>query len=329
MINEYSPETCDLSIIIVNWNTRELLAECLESVVRGQESGAGGLESEGLIPDPRSLIPEVLVVDNASTDGSAAMVRERFPWVRLIENRENVGFARANNRAIRESTGRYVLLLNPDTVVRPDALSALVCFMAAHPEAGAAGARLINPDGSLQVSAQPFPTLGRELWRLLHMDAFHPFSAYPRTRWRSSESVAVDVVQGACLMVRRTALAQIGLLDPDYFMYSEEVDLCKRIRKAGWRIFWVPQATVIHWGGQSSRQVPEAMFLQLYRAKTLYFRKQHGRWQAGLYKAILWVVASLRLALAPVAARLRPTNRGHYRILAAYYWRLRTELPGF
>lgn len=319
MRRERGLDTTALSIIVVNWNTRALLARCLTSVYASV--GTTG-ESESA-----HLSFEVLVVDNASTDGSSEMVRQEFPWVELVENIENVGFARANNQGFRLSTQRYVLMLNPDTEVQQGALAALVSFMDGHPQAGGAGARLLSPNGAPQISAFPKPALFRELWRLFHLDAISPYACYPEATWHSDEPREVDVAQGACLILRRVALEQVGPLDEDYFVYSEEIDLCHRLRRRGWKIYWVPQATVVHHGGQSTRQVAASMFLRLYQGKILYFRK-HGGWGvAQTYKLILLIAALARLLLSPLAL-LEPTDqrRGHL-ALADRYWQLVKALP--
>lgn len=315
----------DLSIIIVNWNTRDLLAQCLASLFE-QPTTDDGQPVLSVVGGRRWA---VWVVDNASTDGSAQMVRERFPQVRLIENTENVGFARANNQAISQSAGRYVLLLNPDTEVQPGALEALVRFMDAHTQAGAAGARLLNPDGTLQLSCYPAPTLPREFWRLFHLDVLWPYACYPTAGWDPNTPREVDVVQGACLILRREALDQVGLLDEDYFIYSEEVDLCHRLRQHGWKVCWVPQATVMHYGGQSTQQVAAEMFLRLYQGKLLYFRKHHGWLAAQVYKLILLAAALTRLLLSPLALLERPPQRQQHLVLAGHYRRLVRALPGF
>ena len=301
----------DLSVIVVNWNTRDLLAQCLDSVFQT----AGDLELE------------VFVVDNASSDGSADMVRERFPQVKLIENHENVGFARANNQAIRESTGQYVLLLNPDTEMRDNALETLVHFMDEHSWTGAAGAKLINPNGTLQPSCQPAPTLMRELWRLFYMDALRPYARYDLRDGVPETPQEVDIVQGACLLLRREALEQVGSLDEDYFMYTEEMDLCLRLRRKGWKVYWVPQAVVVHHGGQSTHQVAESMFLQLYASKIIYFRKNHGPLSAQLYKLILLASALARLLASPLAWLERSPRRQRHLTLAGHYLRLVKSLP--
>lgn len=301
----------DLSVIIVSWNTREVLRACLESVLCQETSAA----------------LEIWVVDNASHDGSAAMVRHQFPAVRLIENQENAGFARANNQAIAASSGRYVLLLNSDTVVHPGALDALLRFMEAHPEAGAAGPHILNPDGSQQISCYPFPTLARELWFLLHLDHLRPYGAYDMRRWNTDQPRAVDAVLGACLITRRPILEQVGALDPAYFMYSEEIDLCFRIRQAGWRIYWAPQASIVHYGGQSTQQVAASMFMQLYRSKVLFFRKNQGRMAATGYKLVLLLAALSRLMLTPLSWLEPPAIARRHRTLAGHYWSLLRALP--
>lgn len=302
----------ELSIIIVNWNTHNLLSSCISSIFRHT-------------PD-RPF--EVWVVDNASNDGSVQMVKDRFSQVHLIENHKNIGFAAANNQAIFRSEGRYILLLNPDTEVKPSALTTLVRFMEAHPEAGSAGARLINPNGSLQPSCYPAQTLSREFWRLFHLDALRPYAIYPLSKWDLETSRRVDVIQGACLILRREVLDQVGYLEEDYFMYSEEVDLCYRIGQAGWSTFWVPQAQVVHYGGESTKQVPVEMFLNLYRSKILFFRKHKGWLQVQVYKLILFAAAMARLLLSPLSLLVRSKHRRRYLPLVNYYHQLLKALPG-
>ncbi len=296
----------DASIIIVNWNTRDLLAECLAS----------------LFANPPSLQFEVIVVDNASSDDSAAMVQSTFPQVTLIESKVNLGFAGANNKAIAQSRGRYVILLNPDTVVLPQAFDILIEFLDRHPHVGAAGSRLFSADGSLQTSCFPAPTVFRELWRLFHMDAIHPYAEYDMKRWNTDTPREVDSVLGACLVLRRETLDQVGLLDDGFFMFSEEVDLCLRIRRAGWPIFWVPCAQVIHYGGQSTKQVADEMFLQLYQGKVQYFRKHTRPLKVALYKLVLFAAASARLAVAPLAWFERQPKRQRHLKQASQYQKL-------
>lgn len=280
----------DLSIVIVNWNTRQPLAGCLQFV---QETAG-------------DLALEIFVVDNASADGSAAMVRERFPWVQLIANHENVGFSAANNQAIRQSQSRYVLLLNSDTEVHPGALGTMVRFMNEYPQAGGCGPLLLNADGSLQVSCHPMLTPWREFWRLLFLDRIWRRATYGMSRWNRDTPREVEVIKGACLMLRREALDQVGLLDTRYFMYTEEVDLCHRLGRAGWRLYWTPEARVVHYGGSSTRQAAEAMYIQLYRSKVQFFRKAGGEPQARLFKALLALAYLPRLVVAAAGAAFAP-----------------------
>ncbi len=298
-----------LSIVIVSWNTREVLSACLASL----ES-----ELERLAPDS----VETFVVDNASSDGSPEHIRRRFAWVKLVENDENVGFATANNRAIVESSGEFVLLLNPDTKVMDGAISSLIEFMSSTPDAGAAGSHLLNPDGTLQISSWPAPTLSRELWRLLHLDSVRSYAEYPASTWTVDAPQPVDSVQGASMILRRKALEDVGLLDAQYFMYTEEIDLCLRIRNAGWRVYWVPRSRVVHYGGQSTQQVASEMFLQLYRSKIVYFRKHQGSLAARAYKAVIFVTALARLSLTPLLAFRNDAAAQRYRSLAGNYAQL-------
>lgn len=241
----------DLSIVIVNWNTRDLLAQCLQSVY----------DTTG------SLDFEVVVVDNASTDGSQAMVRNHFPQAQLIENQKNEGFARANNQAICASRGRYILLLNSDTIVQLGALEAMVHFADRHPEAGIVGCKLLNADGSLQPSWAQFPTF----WSELMGRNFR--------KWRpmaDDQAFEVDWVGGACLLARRKAIEMVGLLDEDFFMYSEETDWCFRVVRNGWKVCFLPGTGVIHFGGGSSRRASDKTLVQLYQSKLRFFHKHYG-----------------------------------------------------
>lgn len=300
-----------LSIVIVSWNISTLLEKCLASVYFYPPA------------DPF----EVWVIDNASIDNSVAMVKNRFPQVHLIENTDNAGFARANNQAFPKCTGEYILLLNPDTEVKADALQSMVVWLDAHPGTGGVGPLLLNADGTMQPSCYPAPTLSREFWRLLHLDLLKPYGTYDMTGWDTHIAREVDVLQGACLLVRRAVLEKVGALDETYFIYSEEVDWCYRIRRAGWSLWWVPQAQVIHYGGQSTRQVKTEMFLRLYQGKIVYFRKHYGRPIAFLYKLVLFTSALPRLLLFLPAWAYPPAQRREYLELAGRYYKLITALP--
>jgi GT2 family glycosyltransferase len=301
----------DLSIIIVNWNTRLFLEDCLQSIL-----GAA-----------MQATYEVWVVDNASEDGSVDMLKETFPWVHTIANQTNLGFAQANNQAIQQSHGDYVLLLNPDTIVKPHSLDLLWQFLVQHPGTGGAGPRLLNPDGSLQLSVYTEPSLLREFWWLFHLDRIWLYAKYPVESWKLDQSYPVDIVMGACLLLRRKVFDTVGLLDEEYFIYSEEVDLCYRIKKAGWDLYWVPEAQVIHFGGQSTSQASEEMFLRLYQGKVIFFRKHTTKLKVGFYKLVLLSAAVIRLLFTPfVCLEPAPKRKKHLQ-LAKNYWRLVTRLP--
>jgi N-acetylglucosaminyl-diphospho-decaprenol L-rhamnosyltransferase len=276
----------DLSIVIVNWNVRELLLRCLSSVY--QAAGA-------------SLKLEVIVVDNASSDGSAAMVGEDFPQVRLIANEENLGFTKGNNQAIAQSRGRYVLLLNPDTEVVGDALSTMVQYMDAHPQVGALGPQLLNPDGSVQSSRRRFPTMATAFLESTVLQQWFPdnraLRRYKILDRRDDEVQEVDWVVGACLLARCQAIEQAGLLDEDFFMYSEEMDWCRRFKERGWRVVYLPTARVIHHEARSSEQVKPLQHIQFQRSKVLYFRKYHGRRRAEVLRLFLLAAYVYQLLL--------------------------------
>lgn len=305
----------ELSVVVVSWNICDLLVQCLASLV----ADAATLSCPTV---------EILVVDNASTDGTVARIRQQFPQVCLIENSKNVGFAQANNQGIRQSQGKFVLLLNPDTELKPGALQTMLDFMRANSQVGIVGSRLLNADGSLQTSCYPAPTLRRELWRLFHLDRFYPYGSYHMVDWDMSRPRPVEALLGACLLIRRQVLAEVGLLDEGYFMYSEEIDLCYRVRQAGWLLYWVPEAQIVHYGGQSTQQVATKMFLHLYGSKLRYFRKHYGRFSALLYKFILFTATLARLIVTPLALLEQPAQRRRHLRLAGHYGRLIIALPG-
>jgi len=249
----------DLSIIIVNWNTRDLLIQCLKSLQQTFQR----------------LKMEIFVVDNGSTDGSGEAVRAKFPEVIFIENRLNLGFARANNQAMRLSKGRYILLLNPDTQVKEGAIEILKAFMDHHPVAGAVGAQLVNSDGSKQNSIANFPSLATELINKSLLRWLFP-GRFPGKERAYSEPIEVDSVIGACMMVRREAMDQVGLLDEDYFLFLEETDWCYRFRKARWKVCHHPQAEVYHFQGKSAGKDKKRAKVEYYRSRYQFFKKNRG-----------------------------------------------------
>lgn len=271
-----------LSIIIVNWNTRDLLAQCLTSVYANLPAGNF----------------EVIVVDNASTDDSAAMVRERFPRVVLIENAKNVGFARANNQAIRVSHGGYLLLLNSDAMVTPGSIEAMMNFLDHHQQVGVAGPMLINLDDSFQASFSDFPTLWTEVSLLLGVSRWFvgPYAPSPRPKIDAVPE-PVDWVAGAALLVRRAAVNEVGFLDEAYGFYSEEVDWCWRMRQVGWQTWYLPTIKVYHIGGASSRKRSLESYIQLYDSKVRFFKNAYGQNSAGRLRLAIKILALFRLVV--------------------------------
>lgn len=278
-----------LSILIVTWNTRQDLLRCLESIWG----------------NPPSCSFEVIVFDNASQDGTAEAVSASFPQVHLKSSPENIGFARANNEAASVAQGQYWLLLNPDTIVHPGALDALVRYLDGQPRVAGVGPRLVNLDGSLQPSIERLPSLFREWWRLFHLDHLYPVSRYPSAVLNSQAPHPVEVLNGACLLLRADIVQPMGLFDEDYFVYSEEIDLCDRLHQAGWELHWLPEAVVTHAIGRSTSQVADSMFIELYRNKIKFFRKRRGPFAGTLYKFIL-LQASLARFLPGQMARALP-----------------------
>lgn len=283
----------DLSIVIINWNTRDLLAQCLRSVYRT----TSGLDFE------------IIVVDNASSDGSIAMVKEQFPHVHVIANAENMGFVRANNQALACCQGRYVLLLNSDTQVLPGSLYKTVQFMDAHPRAGMVGVRLLNPDGTFQASYTPFPTLWREFLILSGLGRWlvrPTFPSYGPQVERGAQRIN-GYLEGAYLMARREAVEEIGGLDERIFMYAEDVDWCYRFHRAGWEVWYLPDAPIIHYGGQSSKKRRGRMEAELYRSRVYFFHKHYGKVAAGGLKALIYTFTLFKIA---VHGLLRFVTRG-------------------
>jgi GT2 family glycosyltransferase len=252
----------DLSIIIVNWNTKDLLLQCLESVYQ----------------TIKRIEMEVFVVDNGSIDGSIAAAKERFQEVKFIQNEINLGFARANNQALSLAKGRYLLLLNPDTQVKKGAIERLISFMDTHPEAGGAGAQLLNSDGSRQNSIANFPSLATELLNKSLLRWFFP-SVFPGKERNYPEPIEVDSVIGACMVVKRDAIEPVGLLDEGYFLFLEETDWCYRMKRTGWKIYHVPQAEIYHFQGKGVEMEKKKARVEYYRSLYRFFKKNRGRLQ--------------------------------------------------
>ncbi|HVB97073.1 MAG TPA: glycosyltransferase family 2 protein [Chloroflexota bacterium] len=285
----------DLAVVVVSHNTKDLLRVCLRSLLAS------------LARSQDVLSHELFVVDNGSHDGSPTMVADNFPTVRLIRLPENRGFAAGNNVAIRQAEARHVLLLNPDTETLGEAPARLVKYLDDHPGTGAAGGRLLNPDLTFQHSCFRFPTLP-----MTFLDFFpinHRLSnsrlngRYPRAWY--TQPFEIDHPLGACLIVRSEVIQQVGPLDEGFYMYCEEVDWCLRIKQAGWKIGYTPDAEIIHVGGASARQNVGPMFVELHRSRDRFFRKHYGSAFAGAARAIVRLGSRAKSADA-----LRERERG-------------------
>jgi hypothetical protein len=261
----------DLSIIIVNWNVRDMLADCLRSI----EAYHGTLKVE------------IIVVDSASSDGSAAMVERDFPSVILLAQTENVGFVGGNNLGLAAANGRHVLLLNPDTLVHPHALARLVEYLDEHPSVGIVGPHTLNTDGTYQSTRRRFPTLWTGMIESTWLQGMLPESvlnSFYVADMPPDGIYPVDWMQGSALLARREVYQQIGGLDPAYIMFSEELDWCKRAKGAGWEIVYVGDAVITHHGGKSTEQVQTRKHVHFQHSKIRYFRKFHGRVAAWLVR---------------------------------------------
>jgi GT2 family glycosyltransferase len=283
----------DLSIVIVTWNARQVLLDCLESIQREVHSRT----------DERRIETETLVVDNGSRDGSVAAVRGRYPWAEVIALPENIGFAAGNNVGLRRAKGRYALLLNSDTIVLPDALETCVRYLDAHPDVGAAGLQLLNPDRSKQNCIHNYPGLLTELIPKGVLETLWP-RRYPSKRYAHPQPIDVEAVLGACLFVRREVIEAVGLMPEEYFFFLEETDWCFQIARAGWRVVHIPDAQVIHiFGASTKKKVPAETRIEYHRSLYHFFRKNRGLLSAlsifgiRLLKAFLYVVIGAPIAL--------------------------------
>ena len=298
----------DVSVIIVNWNTESLLRDCLGSV----------FDTTGGIPF------EVIVIDNASSDGSVAMVEREFPQVKLVKNSDNKGFAAANNQGMALAGGRYVLLLNSDTVVLGDVIGATVRFADAHPDTGVVGCRVLNADRSLQPTCFMYPSLLNMLLSSTYLYKCFPQSRFfgreRMTWWDRTDTRDVDVVTGCYMLVRRETIDQVGRMDECFHMYGEETDWCCRFKEAGWRVVFAPVGQIIHYGGASSRQKPAAMTLQLRGSILLFLRKHRGVLSYVTGRLLVSLYFSLRIPYWLLKAMCSaPDRRAHWAVVRTYF----------
>jgi GT2 family glycosyltransferase len=265
----------DLSIIIISWNVANLLAECLDSVL-------------AKMPDLSKV--EIIVVDSASSDDTVKMMVERYPQVKLLAQQDNLGFTRCNNIGLATANGRYLMLLNPDTVILGTALTDMMAYLDMNPDVGIVGPHTLNTDGTPQATRRRFPTLAVGFFEGTWLQGYAPSSIlnnYYVADQPDTGIFDVDWVQGSALMARREVYAQIGGLDEGYAMYSEELDWCKRAKNAGWRVMYLGTTQIIHHGGKSTEQVGARKLIHFQQSKLRYFRKYHGWVVAQLLRAFL------------------------------------------
>ncbi|MCK9408497.1 MAG: glycosyltransferase [Bacteroidetes bacterium] len=283
----------DISVIIVNYNVREFLNNALVSLSKALE----GYSSE------------VFVVDNASDDGSIELIQKNFPQVILVANTENVGFAKANNQALALSTGKYILLLNPDTLVQEETFSALIDFFYHHSNAGMVGCKILNPDGSLQLPCRrSFPTPWTAFTKTFGLSALFPksklFARYNLTYLDPDQSYEVDAVSGSFMMITRDVYNTIGGLDETFFMYGEDLDWCFRVQQMGWKVYYVPTTSIIHYKGESTKRSDIDELKVFYQAMRLFVRKHHTG--SPLFEWFIYSGIHLRRILANAARLIRP-----------------------
>ncbi|GAS84712.1 glycosyltransferase family 2 protein [Paenibacillus amylolyticus] len=288
----------DVSIIIVNFNTRQLTLDCLASMYASQTS----------------YKYEVIVIDNASHDGSVEAIREVYPDVQLIANQNNTGFAVANNQGMELAKGRYILLLNSDTVVQPDTLHTMIYFMDRHPEMGASGCKVILPDGSLDKACKRgFPTPSASFYYAFGISRLFPdrpkFNQYQLGHLSPDDEYPVDCLVGAFMLVRRETIDQVGGLDETFFMYGEDIDWCYRIKEAGWGIFYYPRTYIVHYKGGSARRKPLKITYEFHRAMWVFHRKHYAKKYNLLTNAAVWMGISLKFTLSLLRSKLSPPSR--------------------
>jgi len=289
----------ELSIIIVNWNTKEILLQCLQS----------------LIDTTHGLFIEIIVVDNGSTDGSVAAVKLRFPQVKIICNDQNLGFAKANNIGIKRSKGHYVCLINSDIVVLDDTLHQMRAYMNEHPSIGILAPKLLNQDLTPQLSCKRFPTLWNNFCVAIGL-----YKIFPNIKLFAGEHIKlashiiqlVDVASGAFWMVRREGLQEVGLLDDNFFFYGEDIDWCKRFWQAKWQVVYFPQARAIHYNGRSSAAAPTKYYIEFRRARLKYWKKHHNRFSQICYLAILFLHQIIRIVGEIILYTIKPSERKNF-----------------
>jgi GT2 family glycosyltransferase len=278
----------DISVCIVNWNTKELLSNCIDSILEKTSD----------------VSYEVIVVDNNSTDGSAEMVKRRFPNCKLIESKENLGFSRGNNLGLWEATGKYILFLNPDTILITNALLGMFQFMEVNTDVGAVGCKLRSQDGSIQFTcARTYPSLWNQFCDMMMLNRLFPrskmFSTIEMVYWDHKDSSAVDCLSGACIFAMKGIVTELRGFDEGFFMYAEDVDLCYRIKREGWTLYYLASEEIFHLEGASSKKQSQEYFSTIAMRESNYhlFEKHRGKIPAQLYKTITFIGSIFRLII--------------------------------
>jgi GT2 family glycosyltransferase len=283
----------DLSIVIVSWNTKEFVRQCLGS----------------LRQSCKRIRTEIVVVDNASADGTPEMVEQEFPEVKLIRNLVNAGFAKGNNVGLRMATGRYIALINSDVTVPPACLQAMCEYMDQNDSVGMLGPTMLTPSGKVGASCMRRPTLGIWLVHALGLSSLIRCASLHMENFRPARPQEVDVLNGWFWLVRKQALDSVGLLDEQYFMYGEDIDWCHRFWKNGWRIVYLPGAAAVHFGGGSSARAPARFYVEMQRANMQYWKRYHNTISQAAYTAIVAFHQALRVTGYGVLYAINPSQR--------------------
>lgn len=287
----------DVSILILNYNTCQLTLDCIQSVYQSHTQYAY----------------EIIVVDNASSDGSATAIPAAYPELTFIANTDNVGFAKGNNQGMKVAQGRYILLLNSDTIVQSDTLETMVSFMDAYPRAGASGCKIVLPDGSLDKACKRgFPTPAASFYYAFGFSKWFPdnprFNGYQLGYLNPDESYPIDSLVGAFMLVRREVIEQIGGLDEAFFMYGEDIDWCYRIKEAGWEIHYRGNTQIIHYKGASSRRKPFKIIYEFHRAMWLFHRKHYRQKYSFVTNSVVFTGIGVKLMLSLIKNKLLPAK---------------------
>lgn len=306
----------DLSIIIVHWNSADYTCRCVSSIV----------------DHVKGLDREIIVLDNGSTDGSSDVLRSKCSHATLLRSEKNLGFARANNRAFEHSSGRCVLFLNPDTDVISPAINMMYSYLVSHPDAGAVGCRLLNADGSVQTSCvQRFPTIANQLtdieWLRLRLPRLKIWGISALFDSGQKTTTEVEVVSGACVMLRRDVFESVGRFSTDYFMYGEDLDLSYKVRKAGWKVCHLGAGTIVHYGGRAAQRREESGFRVVLMRESVFrfLEKTRGRGYAWAYRLLLPLAAIPRFVACPflLLSSSRANRSAPRNTIKKWYWIVR------